>query len=97
MTNDERVKCVQQIKYVDIVIKDAPWIITKEFIEYHKIDICAYHDSGIYNSGIDGHIIPKQMDIFYHIDYTHDISTTMIIQRILDNYEKYANRNKNKI
>jgi choline-phosphate cytidylyltransferase len=97
MTNQERVKCVMFNKFVDEVISEAPWIITKQFMEEHKIDYCAYNDSGVYNGGIDGHIVPKQLNKFYQISYTQDISTTMLINRILQNHDLFENRNKNKI
>lgn len=97
MTNIERGKSVEFNKYVDEVIFDAPWIITSEFIREHNIDYCVHHESGNYNSGIDGHALPKQLGIFYSINYTSGISTTDLIKRILDNNQSYTERNKNKV
>ena len=97
MTNQERVKCLEHNKYVDEIIPNAPWIITEDFLKIHKIDICAYHDSGIYNSNIDGHVVPKEMNIFFQTNRTPDISTTVLIDRILLNFDKFIERNKNKV
>lgn len=97
MSNDERVKCLEYNKYVDEIIPNAPWLITEEFLEKNKIDYCAYHDSGIYNSNIDGHIIPKNKNIFFQIKYTDGISTTLLINRILKNQNIFFERNNKKV
>lgn len=97
MTNTERVNCLLHFKNVDEVLPNAPWIITKEFLNEHNIDFCAYHDLGKYNSGIDGHAVPKKLGIFYQIEYTNGISTTELINRIIKNVDNYIERNINKI
>lgn len=37
MTEEERGESVRHCKWVDEVICPAPWIITKEFIDEHKV------------------------------------------------------------
>ncbi|XP_074591357.1 choline-phosphate cytidylyltransferase 2-like isoform X1 [Curcuma longa] len=44
MTEDERYESLRHCKWVDEVIPDAPWVITQEFLDKHKIDYVA-HDS----------------------------------------------------
>lgn len=34
----ERYEVVRNCRYVDEVLKDAPWIITQEFLEKHKVN-----------------------------------------------------------
>jgi len=96
MTMEERIKCLKYNKYVDEVLPNGPWIVTKEFIETHNIDYCSHHDNGVYNSDIDGNLYAKSIGKFFSITYTDEISTTNLIDRILNNYDKYIQRNKNK-
>ncbi|XP_022636134.1 choline-phosphate cytidylyltransferase 1 isoform X2 [Vigna radiata var. radiata] len=44
MTEKERYESLRHCRWVDEVIPDAPWVITKEFLDKHQIDYVA-HDS----------------------------------------------------
>ncbi|KAG7037478.1 Choline-phosphate cytidylyltransferase 1, partial [Cucurbita argyrosperma subsp. argyrosperma] len=44
MNEAERYESLRHCKWVDEVIPDAPWVISQEFIDKHKIDFVA-HDS----------------------------------------------------
>lgn len=83
MTYEERVKCITYNKYVDKIIDDAPWIITKEFMEKYSIDYYAHHES----SCDPNDDYPKQVGKFFPIAYTDGISTTEIINRVLNKYK----------
>lgn len=37
MTEDERYMSLLHSRYVDEVIRDAPWIVDKDFIDQHKV------------------------------------------------------------
>jgi cytidyltransferase-like protein len=41
MTDVERFEAIRHCRYVDEIIRDAPWKITDEFMEKHKIDFVA--------------------------------------------------------
>ena len=83
LTSLERFKNVSGIKYVDIVLKDVPNIVTKEFIKKHNIDIVAHghtieEDEYYHYQYKDA----KELGIFRRLEYTSTISTTEIINRI---------------
>jgi cytidyltransferase-like protein len=41
MADFERVEAIRHCRYVDEIIPNAPWKLTEEFIEEHKIDFVA--------------------------------------------------------
>lgn len=49
MTDDERYEAIRHCRYVDEIVQDAPWTITEDFMEQHKIDFVA-QDSTPYAS-----------------------------------------------
>jgi choline-phosphate cytidylyltransferase len=51
MTDDERYEAIRHCRYVDEIVRDAPWTITEEFMEKHKIDFVA-QDSTPYASNV---------------------------------------------
>ncbi|KAK3028384.1 hypothetical protein RJ639_038058 [Escallonia herrerae] len=44
MTDKERYESLRHCRWVDEVIPDAPWVVTLEFLDKHRIDYVA-HDS----------------------------------------------------
>ena len=86
----ERCESVRHCKWVDEVIYDAPWVITKDFIDRYNIDYIA-HDSSPYpiSTGSntpylnDVYAEVKKLGIFLATQRTTDISTTDIIKRII--------------
>lgn len=49
MNDAERYEAIKHCRYVDEVVQNAPWNITDDFIEKHKIDFVA-HDELPYGS-----------------------------------------------
>ena len=82
MTMEERIKVVEACKYVDKVIADSPITMTKEFIDFHKIDLVFTPDNRTQDEIKLMLEVPYQMGIVRKIPYTNTISTTEIIGRI---------------
>ncbi|CAL9130267.1 unnamed protein product [Musa textilis] len=96
MTETERYESLRHCKWVDEVIPDAPWVITKEFLDEHKIDYVA-HDSLPYadasGAGNDVYEFVKAIGRFKETKRTEGISTSDIIMRIVKDYNQYVTRN----
>ncbi|KAM0935364.1 putative choline-phosphate cytidylyltransferase [Dioscorea sansibarensis] len=96
MTESERYESLRHCKWVDEVIPDAPWVITQEFIDKHKIDYVA-HDALPYadtsGTGNDVYEFVKAIGKFKETKRTDGISTSDIIMRILKDYNRYVMRN----
>tara|TARA_B110000046_G_scaffold143754_1_gene150783 strand:+ start:231 stop:641 length:411 start_codon:yes stop_codon:yes gene_type:complete len=85
LTSQERKLNILNSHYVDRVIIDVPNVVEKDFIEKYKIDIVAHAHKIEEDHQYDyQYKIPKQMGIFKRLDYTNTISTTDIINRILN-------------
>jgi cytidyltransferase-like protein len=81
---ENRIIMLESCKYVNKVIPNAPIIITKDFLEKYNIDLVihAHNKEDIqYN---DMYKIPILLGKFERIDYTKGISTTSIINKILN-------------
>ncbi len=83
---EDRVEIISNTIFPDQVLPDVPLIITKEFIDKHKIDRVAY-------AAYDGEYTeyqkevafkyPLEIGIMRAFPYYDGISTTVIIDRIL--------------
>lgn len=40
MTEIERYEALRHCRYVDEILRDAPWTLTPEFLEKHKVCLC---------------------------------------------------------
>ncbi|XP_072960885.1 choline-phosphate cytidylyltransferase 2-like [Typha angustifolia] len=96
MTESERYESLHHCKWVDEVIPDAPWVITKDFLDKYKIDYVA-HDALPYadssGAGNDVYEYVKSIGKFKETKRTNGISTSDIIMRILKDYNQYIMRN----
>lgn len=94
MNEDERYEALRHCRYVDEVLTEAPWTLTPEFLEEHKIDFVA-HDELPYNIGSadDVYKFVKEKGMFLATERTEGISTTDVITRIIKDYDLYIRRN----
>jgi choline-phosphate cytidylyltransferase len=94
LNEKERAESIRHCKWVDEVIENAPWIVTQEFLELHKIDFVA-HDDIPYASAesSDVYAFVKEQGKFLATQRTPCISTSDIINRVIANYDVYLERN----
>ncbi|CAF0707001.1 unnamed protein product [Brachionus calyciflorus] len=94
MNEMERYESLRHCRYVDEVITDAPWTLTDEFLEKHKIDLVA-HDDIPYSAGDQDDIYAplKKKGKFLATERTDGISTSDLICRMVRDYDVYVRRN----
>ena len=82
MSMEERSASVRGCRFVDEVVTDAPLVITRKWIEAHRIDLVVHGDD--FDTALAGRLygIPMAMGIFQTVPYTRGISTTDLIRRI---------------
>jgi cytidyltransferase-like protein len=88
LTLQERAAVIGACRYVDEVIVAPPLRLTREWIEEHKIDLVVHGDDFNPDLLMDQYGVSIEMGIFKAVPYTRGISTTNIIQRIVDRYHK---------
>lgn len=81
-TMEERIELVKNVKWVDEVIEDAPLFITEDYIEKHKINKIAVPQNRTEEEIKKMCIVPYEKNMLHFIEYTTEISTSMIIDRI---------------
>lgn len=84
MDHATRVASVYHCRWVDEVVERAPWIITPEFLDEHKIDFVA-HDAIPYVSAgsEDVYAFVKKSGMFLETQRTEGISTSDLIVAII--------------
>jgi ethanolamine-phosphate cytidylyltransferase len=98
MNTHERVLSVLACKHVDEVLIDAPFMLTKEMIENLGISLVVHGsiDDGTTPSTMDNYSVPKQQGIFKSIESPSKLTTTIILNRIIEHRLKFEARNKKK-
>lgn len=94
MNEDERYDAIIHCRYVDEVVRNAPWTLSPEFLAKHRIDFVAHDDIPYSSAGSDDvyrHI--KEAGMFAPTQRTEGISTSDIITRIVRDYDVYVRRN----
>lgn len=83
---NDRYAIVENIKYVDKVIRDAPLIIDEAFMNEHQIDyvIHSFSNEADAEKQQEFFKVPIRMNKFMKISYYSSISTTDIIKKITE-------------
>jgi len=99
MTEDERYEAVSHCKWVDEVVRDAPWCVDAAFLKKHNIDFVAHDEipypvvAGAAETTDDAYAFAKRAGKFVATQRTEGISTSDLILRLLRNYNIYVLRN----
>uniref|UniRef100_A0A9J7YLR7 choline-phosphate cytidylyltransferase n=2 Tax=Cyprinus carpio TaxID=7962 RepID=A0A9J7YLR7_CYPCA len=85
MNEDERYDAVSHCRYVDEVVRNAPWTLTPEFLTKHRIDFVAHDDIPYSSADSD--------DVYKHIKeadgiFTSSIQSMLVIVHYYDTQEK---------
>lgn len=94
LTDEERIESLRHCRYVDEIIKNAPWVVTDDFLDKYRIDYVAHDDAPYAGKGsMDIYAPLKIKNRFLPTKRTLGISTTGIITAIVKDYDRYIRRN----
>lgn len=80
-TMEERMASAAGCRYVDEVLPNAPWVVHREWIEEHDIDLIVHGDDYTQEQLRKTHGVAMEMGILRTVAYTPGISTSEIIRR----------------
>jgi len=84
LTMEERVNSVAGCRYVDEVLPNAPFIIDRAWIEEHDIHVVVHGDDFSQDQLEYYYKVPIEMGIFRTVPYSHGISASEIIRRVIE-------------
>ncbi|XP_074177010.1 ethanolamine-phosphate cytidylyltransferase isoform X2 [Rhinolophus sinicus] len=98
MNLHERTLSVLACRYVSEVVIGAPYSVTAELLDHFKVDLVCHGKTEIVpdKDGSDPYQEPKRRGIFCQIDSGSDLTTDLIVQRIIKNRLEYEARNQKK-
>jgi cytidyltransferase-like protein len=85
-SEDDRYQILSSIREVDQVIFPGPLIITREFIDRHKIDLVVHGFSDMSDITKQSSFIEQIKDKFETIPYYPPVSTSNFIKEICERY-----------
>jgi choline-phosphate cytidylyltransferase len=83
---NDRYKIIENLKSVDKMIPNAPLQITKEFLDENEIDLVVHGFANLAdaNKQQDFYTVAKEMNKFKEVPYYNGVSTTDIINKIIN-------------
>jgi cytidyltransferase-like protein len=87
LTMKERIKVVEACKYVDEVVANPPLRPTVEWLQDHNIQYVVHGDDFSQDLLEDQYGASIKLGILRIVPYTPNISTTNVIQRIIERYK----------
>lgn len=98
MNLHERTLSVLACRYVSEVVIGAPYSVTAELLDHFKVDLVCHGKTEVVpdKDGSDPYEEPKRRGIFCQVDSGNDLTTDLIVQRIIKNRLEYEARNQKK-
>ncbi|GAA5931612.1 hypothetical protein JCM10213_003157 [Rhodosporidiobolus nylandii] len=89
LSSSERYEAMRHVRWVDEVVEDAPWSIDAEFMEKWQIDYVAHDEEPYVSAGSeDVYSYAKSIGAFLPTKRTNGISTSELLQRIVEGYRE---------
>ncbi|GAA5889504.1 hypothetical protein JCM5296_005968 [Sporobolomyces johnsonii] len=89
LTSEERYESMRHIRWVDEVVEDAPWTVDQDFIDKWQIDYVAHDEEPYASAGQDDcYAYAKSIGAFLPTKRTNGISTSELLQRIVEGYRE---------
>jgi ethanolamine-phosphate cytidylyltransferase len=84
MNEEERYLAVAACKWVDEVVRDAPYVTSLEMLNKYEIDYCVHGDDIVTSAdGVDTYHEVKKAGRFKTVPRTRGVSTTDLVGRML--------------
>ncbi|XP_071965780.1 ethanolamine-phosphate cytidylyltransferase-like [Antedon mediterranea] len=98
MNLHERTLSVLACRYVNEVVIGAPYIVNNSLLDHFGVDVVVHGMTPIKPSanGSNPYETPKNKGIFKIVDSCSDMSTSKIVDRIIENRRNYQERNEKK-
>lgn len=98
MNLQERVLSVLACKYVNEVVIDAPFTITEELLDHFKIDFVCHGKTPVEldEDGQDPYEVAKSLGKYREVDSGNQLTTQMVVERIVSKRNEFITRNINK-
>ncbi|XP_043858355.1 ethanolamine-phosphate cytidylyltransferase isoform X2 [Dromiciops gliroides] len=98
MNVHERTLSVLACRYVAEVVIGAPYAVTANLLDHFKVDLVCHGKTDVLpdKDGSDPYKEPKKRGIFRQINSGNELTTDLIVQRIIKNRLEYEARNQKK-